>query len=110
MARYIDADKLKDNFCEACSTHKRYCMTVEKCRAREQPDYKWCFKMRLIDNAPTADVVEVKHGEWKGKPIAGYSDIKCSVCSKVFPHQTGKWNFCPNCGAKMDGGVNDDSL
>ena len=61
MARYIDAEKLKNEFCEACSTHKRYCMTVEQCRAKEkeQPDRKWCFKMRLIDKAPSADVGEV---------------------------------------------------
>lgn len=63
--RYIDADALKNEFCEACSTHKRYYMTVEECRARERPDRKWCFKMRLIDNSPTADVVEV---------------VRCSEC------------------------------
>ena len=51
----------------------------------------------------SADVAEVKHGEWKGKPIAGYSNIRCSVCNAVFLSQTGKWHYCPNCGAKMDG-------
>lgn len=56
MTRYIDADKLKGEFCEACATHKRYHLSVEECRAEERPDRKWCFKMRLIDNAPTADV------------------------------------------------------
>lgn len=57
-----------------------------------------------IKNAPTADVVEVKRGEWKNKPIAGYSNIRCSVCNSVFTSQTGKWNYCPNCGAIMNGG------
>ncbi len=56
MSRYIDADKLKDEFCEACSTHKRYHLSVEECRAKERPDRKWCFKMRLIDETPAADV------------------------------------------------------
>ena len=55
----------------------------------------------LLDNAPAADVEEVKHGEWEriirnGKPRG----IKCSLCGKhIHFHE----NFCPECGAKMDG-------
>lgn len=59
---------------------------------------------KLMVDAPTADVAEVKHGEWRGKPIAGYSDIKCSVCNTRFVQETGTWSYCPECGAKMDGG------
>ena len=54
-----------------------------------------------IDNAPTVDAI--KHGYWKGKPIAGYSDVGCSECGGVFLENNGKWNYCPNCGARMDG-------
>ena len=54
----------------------------------------------VIEELPTADVVEVRRGEWKGKPIAGYSNIRCSVCNAVFLSQTGNWQYCPNCGAK----------
>ena len=49
---------------------------------------------RVIRNLPTADVVEVKHGEW-------LLDGRCSECLEN-PLTTHK-NFCPNCGAKMDG-------
>ena len=45
----------------------------------------------------------IKHGYWKGKPIAGYSDVRCSECGDVFLENSGKWNYCPNCGARMDG-------
>lgn len=55
------------------------------------------------DFKSTADVAEVKHGEWIGKPIAGRANIKCSVCGCVFLCQSGLWKYCPNCGAKMDG-------
>ena len=46
---------------------------------------------------PTADVVEVKHGEWKWDDR--FSDYTCSLCHN--------WdlttpNYCSNCGAKMD--------
>lgn len=46
--------------------------------------------------------VQLKHGYWKGKPIAGYSTVRCSECGRVFMENSGKWNYCPNCGARMD--------
>ena len=53
-----------------------------------------------IEDAPTIDAVPVVHGKWKY--IYYRSDVigrKCSICSGI----CGKdWNFCPNCGAKMD--------
>lgn len=57
MPRYIDADLQKDNFCAACSTIKRYKRTVDECRNYTDPDGNKCFKMRLIDALPAADVV-----------------------------------------------------
>ena len=40
----------------------------------------------------------VKHGRW----IEGKTLEKCSICGKKgFPD----WHYCPNCGAKMDGGA-----
>ena len=49
---------------------------------------------------PTADVEPVKHGRW----IYGeYNIPHCSECgSEVMPNNISL--FCPNCGAKMDGG------
>ena len=67
---------------------------------------------KLMEDAPAADVVEVKHGEWvevnqvgKNSRHINYTTKKCSVC--------GYWNgrrkskYCPNCGVKMDGDKND---
>lgn len=45
---------------------------------------------------------EQKKGKWIGKPIAGYSTVRCSVCNDVFRENEGRWNFCPNCGAEME--------
>ena len=55
-----------------------------------------------INNAPTVDAVPVKHGHWIGKPLAGYSTVKCSACGSAFVENNGKWKYCPDCGAKMD--------
>lgn len=49
--------------------------------------------------APTADMVEVRHGEWI--PIPEYENKRCSVCRAVFSDFTLGY-YCPNCGAKMD--------
>ena len=52
------------------------------------------------------DPAEVVHGRWEKAHIAGY--LKCSCCKDAFIYEewleSGKWNYCPNCGAKMDGG------
>ena len=61
-----------------------------------------------IENAPAVDVQEIKHGEWKlcyedwRRQIAG---DECSACG--FQHYgtcISHHHYCPNCGAKMDGG------
>jgi len=60
---------------------------------------------QAIIDAPTVDAVEVVHGRWDEvtgqDEIVGEMDFyKCSVCCKLRWFQT---NYCPNCGAKMDG-------
>ena len=71
--------------------------------------------LKLIDSLPTADVVEVKHGEWiksihKETPIIKdgrlfekeHEVFCCSVCDvKIVGLRN--MSFCPFCGAKMDG-------
>ena len=52
-----------------------------------------------IRKMPTADVVEVRHGEWKKMTVypMGYN---CSECNNVESFES---PFCRLCGAKMDG-------
>lgn len=53
---------------------------------------------------PTADVAEVRHGKWKPLP---FSVHYCSECHEIYRRKTYKRkrlsNYCPKCGAKMDG-------
>ena len=58
---------------------------------------------RLIFDAPTADVVEVKHGKWIWKELygeVGYM-LVCSECEES-EGACERYDYCPNCGAKMD--------
>ena len=63
--------------------------------------------------APSADVVEVVHGEWVEKRWYKRGDCyytkNCSLCDcAVKPKYT--YNFCPNCGAKMRGDVDEGKI
>lgn len=58
---------------------------------------------------PTADVEEVKHGEWihssRGFDVG--AAYECSIChspSGIKHFYRSSYVFCPDCGAKMDGG------
>ena len=61
-----------------------------------------------ILNMPTADVQEVKHGNWIYNLTYYESDeCNCSLCGQLMTTAKGvRMNYCPNCGAKMDGGNN----
>lgn len=64
----------------------------------------------IVNRQPT---VEPKHGHWIDRSVAFYR--KCSECGccmewnkEPFLHGDGEYNYCPNCGAKMDAiGEND---
>lgn len=57
------------------------------------------------ENLPAADVSPVVHGRWNN--MDGYKTRKvCSECSWDVPEYGKFYSYCPNCGAKMDGGAN----
>ena len=63
--------------------------------------------LEYVENLPAADVAPVRHGRWE-KQSGLYS---CSECGMTCPYDVQAdvieyWacNYCPNCGAKMDGG------
>ena len=69
-----------------------------------------------IKDMPTVDAVEVVHGKWLamqvegGDPFDGNSTycfdvFQCSECGAHFDVSEAM-NYCPNCGAKMDGDGN----
>ena len=60
----------------------------------------------ILREAPTIDVAPVRHGRWVSVPhkLARV----CSVCNRDEPYKFANINadvydYCPNCGAKMDG-------
>ena len=59
---------------------------------------------------PAADVAPVVHGRWEYTPqtFNTLGQIRCPFCAWWSLDQSidGIYKYCPNCGAKMDGGDN----
>ena len=98
--RLIDADKLKENFNNADA----FRLNLELDR----------YAIKCIDNAPTID--PVRHGRWLYTEAWPHR-VYCSSCYKTYAQKQWEvWEdgslpraYCPNCGAKMDGGKDEES-
>ena len=65
---------------------------------------------RDISELPAADVVPVRHGRWVEKEKYTFGIMyDCSLCEDRILDNGHPWNYCPNCGAKMDGGDSDEA-
>ena len=58
----------------------------------------------ILNDLPSADVVEVRRGKWIKAADDGERSFyaECDQCHKVTPNGW-NMNYCPNCGARMDG-------
>ena len=66
-----------------------------------------CYNCRnfkdMIEDMPAADVAPVRHGRWE--EASDGDGIVCPFCRTDFCtiiYDTEYFNYCPNCGAKMD--------
>ena len=76
--------------------------------APEQVGYSREDAADCIRYMDATDVAPVRHGHWISKNHHGYEWVfVCSNCDYVngYPFND-RPNYCPNCGAKMDRGVN----
>ena len=93
MSRLIDADALR-----------------QVLEVYTQKDSLGHTPLQLCDAMPMVDAVEVVHGEWMrygedGNPNSIDTCIwQCDKCLETYYGRTERIpNYCPNCGAKMDG-------
>ena len=93
MAEYIDREELLTHQYNA--SHSNWPQLAEMVVGVED-----------IEDAPAADVAPVVHGRWNS--MDGYKTRRaCSVCGWDVPEYGKFYSYCPNCGAKMDGGDGD---
>ena len=61
--------------------------------------------LRMIEDAPAADVEPVVHSYWEHKITSDGENIGiCHNCKYPVSWFLEQAKYCPNCGAKMDGG------
>lgn len=96
--RLIDADALGVGRCSRDVLPADYCAG-------------WNGLIRLLEKAPTVDAVPVVHGRWddSGRYTfpSGSTAVRCTNCGCALTeseYRLNNWNYCPVCGAKMDGG------
>ena len=84
--------------------------------ALEQVGYSREDAADCIRYMDAADVVPVRHGHWIPLTECANEGVYCSICKKkVWKSDYAQCskksrnklesNYCPNCGAKMDGGA-----
>ena len=95
--RFIDANNLieeiREERCYNCRNFKDM-----KCDYCGTADYIY-----MIEDMPTVDVAPVVHGHWIEKEKYSFGIMyDCSLCDNRIRDNGYSWNYCPNCGAKMD--------
>jgi hypothetical protein len=103
MAEYIEREALLDSICyETCG--------IAFCGATN------CAFMAKVCSAPVADVAPVVHARWIHSRYEDCSEqfelVKCSQCNHeayAMAFYVRGGNYCPNCGAKMDGGADHEA-
>lgn len=60
---------------------------------------------KIMEEAPAVDAVPVVHGLWIYFNCVGNGRYQCSECFHWVDAGLDR-NYCPNCGAKMDGEAN----
>ena len=54
--------------------------------------------LNALDDIPAVDAEPVRHGRWE-------HGMRCTQCGQI---DLSKPNYCPNCGAKMEGEVQNE--
>lgn len=91
MAEYIDRDAIYKAFANACTDVLERASEIYYIAG-----FSYEHVIEILDNIPAADVAPVVHGRWKryGRNLG-----ECSNCGEIVNI---RYNYCPNCGAKMD--------
>ena len=76
------------------------------CRVIMEDDFK-----KAIKNMPKGIIVDVapaRHGQWIEQEKYTFGTMyDCSICGNRILDNGHSWNYCPNCGCRMDGGADE---
>ena len=86
---------------------------LEKCKkGAAVTNLVWAAIMAIerdVRDMPAADVAPVVHEKWLLDRWPSWPHRECSRCKIMIPRTKEVpdpyWQYCPNCGARMDGGA-----
>ena len=89
-------------------SHEAAMADFEACNA-ENPRWTPQRVKTLLLRQPAADVAPVVHEKWLLDRWPSWPHRECSRCKIMIPRTKEVpdqyWQYCPNCGARMDGGA-----
>ena len=88
MAEYIEREALDK------------ALTVAAANDKDKNRRTWAKAICVLHDLPAADVVPVVHGRWLCVDTDTEQFFLCNRCKKK---EFWESNYCPNCGARMDG-------
>ena len=91
-----------DEYIEREAAKARLRIWITDCVLYGDNDEADCFRrcIDLIDSIPATDVSTVRHGRWLCADTDTEQFFLCNRCKKKEYWES---DYCPNCGAKMDG-------
>ena len=106
MAEYIDREALEKNL------NERLAYLLDKNGPYDYFTDGYDEAVSTVEEFPAADVAPVVHGRWddSGRYTfpGGSTAVRCTNCGCALTeseYRLNNWNYCPVCGAKMDGGT-----
>lgn len=79
---------------------------------KDLSEFNYDMALRIVDTQPTIEAEPVRHGRWivhtTWHGMFGLINSECSECKFDRNGDLSSWQFCPHCGAKMDGGVDNN--
>ncbi len=106
MAEYIEREALEKNL------NERLAYLLDKNGPYDYFTDGYDEAVSTVEEFLAADVVPVVHGRWddSGRYTfpGGSTAVRCTNCGCALTeseYRLNNWNYCPVCGAKMDGGT-----
>lgn len=85
-------------------------LTIAAANDSDKHRRTWVKAIGVLHDFSAAAVAPVRHGQWRlyGVDKRGRGGVwMCTGCKGSYPYKS---RYCPHCGAKMDGGDDDEHL
>ena len=106
MAEYIEREALEKNL------NERLAYLLDKNGPYDYYTDGYDEAVSTVEEFLSADVAPVVHGRWDNSGLytfpSGSTAVRCTNCGCALTeseYRLNNWNYCPVCGAKMDGGT-----